>query len=65
MRRIRARHHRFGRRAAGIDARAAEQLTLDQGDCQAGSRQTTGEKRSRLTGSDDDCVKIFSHATLP
>ena len=57
MRGIGAGDQRLGRRAAGVDAGAAEQVALDQRDLHAGAGQPAGERRPGLAGADDDRVE--------
>ena len=56
-----AGHHRFGWNASGVDARAAEQMPLDDGHRHAGVRQSLRESRSSLAGADDDRVVVLAH----
>src|SRR5215471_6731693 len=51
-----ARHQGLGRRAAGIDASAAEQVALDDGNVSPAIDKTLCKRWARLAGSDDDCV---------
>jgi hypothetical protein len=51
-----ARHHRFGGRAADVDAGAADVLALDHRDLPAGASKCDGERLAGLAGADDDCV---------
>ena len=51
----------LGGRAAGVDAGAAEQLALDDGDLHPGLAETNGKGRARLAGADDDCVEAAIH----
>src|SRR5262249_12252616 len=53
----------LGRRAACVDAGAAEAAALDDGDALARARQAPGERRPRLSGADDDRV-VVGHASL-
>ena len=53
---------RFGRRAAVVDAGAAEMLALDQRGFPAGLGQLDGEERPGLTRADDDGVEFLRHA---
>src|SRR5687767_5970930 len=55
-RRVRARHHRLGRNAAGVDAGSAEDLALDERDLHPSSGETRGHVRAGLAGPDDDRV---------
>ncbi len=64
MRGIGAGHHGLGRRAAGIDASAAEELALDDRDLLPRLRQPPRQRRPRLAGTDDDGV-IIRHGSLP
>ena len=57
---VRARHHCLGRNSAGIDARSAEDVALDDRDFHSGARETRGHVRARLAGADDDRV-VGSH----
>jgi hypothetical protein len=57
--RIGAGHQRLGRDAAGIHASAAERLALDDGDLHADLYQARGQRRSRLSGPDDDRVELL------
>ena len=59
VRGVGARDHRFCRRAAGVDACAAEQFPLDDGDLPAALREPASEERSSLTGADDEVVEMF------
>ena len=63
MRRIGACHHRLGRRAAIVDAGAAEVSTLDHRDLAPGRNEAAGKRRSGLTGPDDDGIE-FRHGVL-
>ena len=58
MRGIGAGDQRLGRRAAGVDAGAAEQLALDDATLHAGGRQARRERRAGLAGADDDGVEV-------
>ena len=62
--RVGARDQRLGRRAAGVDAGAAEAAALDDGDPLACACQPSGEGRPRLSGANDDRI-IVGHAVLP
>ena len=57
VRGVGAGDERLGRHAAGVDAGAAEQLALDEGDFHAGAGQPAGERRTGLAGADDDGVE--------
>ena len=63
MSRVRAGDHRFRWNAAGVDARSAEEMPLDDGDRHAGIRQSLRKRRPRLAGADDDRVVILVHRT--
>ena len=65
MRRIGAGDQRLRRRAAGIDAGAAEELPLDQRDFHSRPREPIGERRAGLPGPDDDCVEAAGHCGAP
>jgi len=54
---IRAGDHRFGRRAAVVDARPAEPVLFDDCDAPACSGKPRGEGGTGLPGADDDRVK--------
>jgi hypothetical protein len=54
------RHKSLRRRAPGINACAAEEFPLDESHRHAGACQSSGERRSGLTGADDNRVE-FSH----
>jgi hypothetical protein len=54
---IRARDQSLGRRAAGVHAGPAEQLSLDNGHGHAGTRQPPGERWTSLAGTEDDGVE--------
>ena len=56
--RVGARDQRLGGRASGIDACAAEELSLDNGDLLAGSDETPRQRRPGLSCSDDDRIMI-------
>ncbi len=58
---IGAGHQGLGRHAAGVDAGAAEQLALHQGDAHARGGQPPGQRRTRLAGADDDGVEPLGH----
>ena len=58
-------HQCLGRDAAGVDASAAEMLSLDDGDAKTFIRQAAGERRSGLAGADDDGVVACGHAWSP
>src|SRR5262245_56809182 len=53
-----ARDQRLGGRASGIDARAAEELSLDDGYLLAGSDETPRQRRPGLSCPDDDRIMI-------
>ena len=57
-----AGHHRLGRRAAHIEACAADQMPLDDGDALAGAGEPGRQRRRRLSGADDDGVEILGVA---
>src|SRR5262249_40010956 len=57
-----ARYHGLSRRAAFIDARAADVLALDQGGLPAGLRQGRGERSASLSGTDDNGPILFRSA---
>ena len=57
-----AGHQGLGRRAAGVDAGAAEQLALGDRDLHPGPGQPDGEDRPRLARPDDDGVEVAAHA---
>src|SRR4029434_8112898 len=59
VRGVGAGDHRFCRCAAGVDARAAEQFPLYDGDLPAALREPFREKRSSLTGTNDEVVEMF------
>ena len=59
---IRAGHQRLGGHASGVDAGAAEELALHERDCHSGASQAAGERRSGLSGPDDDGVEA-SHGS--
>ena len=54
--------HGFGRNTSGVDAGAAEEIALDDGDALAGSGEAGGKGGSGLSGTDDDGVEIFSES---
>jgi hypothetical protein len=56
-----ARHQGLGRRAAGVDASAAEELALDDADLHPGRTEADREERPRLAGADDDRVEAPGH----
>src|SRR5438067_1310613 len=58
MRGARARHHRFRRRAADVDAGPSELLPLDEDHLLAGFREASRERHSGLTASDDEDVGV-------
>src|SRR6266851_3747588 len=62
----RARYHRFGRRAALVDAGAADMLPLDDGRFLARPRERRAEWPARLPRPDDDRVELLyiRHVTL-
>src|SRR5260370_7877286 len=62
----RARHHRFGGRAALVDAGAADMRALDDGRFLAGPRERRAEWPARLPRPDDDRVELlyFRHVNL-
>jgi hypothetical protein len=49
----------LGGDAVGVDAGAAEQLAFHNGDLHACRGEALRQKRPGLSGSDDDCVKLF------
>src|SRR5262249_11231683 len=49
--------HRLCRRAPEVDARAADELTLDNKDAFASSSQARGERYARLSRANDDDVE--------
>ncbi len=59
MRRVRARDKCFGRHAPCVHAGAAEELALHERDRHAGAGETAGERRSSLSGSNDDGVEAL------
>lgn len=63
MRGIGTRHQCLGRRAAGVDAGAAEAVALDDRHALAGGCQAMCERRAGLAGADDDGVEL-GHACL-
>ena len=63
VRGIRARHQRFGRCASGVDAGAAEQFALDEGDGHAGAAQPVRQRGARLPRADDDGVERGHRST--
>ena len=65
MGRIGARDHRLRRRAAGVDAGAAEEIPLDDGDRHFGPGEPIGERRAGLPGPDDDRIEPVGHRALP
>ena len=58
LRRIGARHQRLGRRAAGVDAGAADEIALDDRDLHAGAGQPQCQSRPGLTGANYDRVVV-------
>ena len=56
VRGVRAGDHGLGRRAAGVDAGPAERPALDDDDPLSGAGEPLGQRRTRLTGADDDRV---------
>src|SRR5262249_46196524 len=56
MRGVGARHQGLGRRAAGIDASAAEQVALDHGDRSSVINKALCKRWACLAGSNDDRV---------
>ena len=59
----RAVHHGFGGRAAGVDAGAAEETFLDEGDAPAEVGESVRERSAGLSRTDDDGV-VFQGALL-
>src|SRR4030095_5660604 len=59
VRGVGAGDHRFCRCAAGVDARAAEQFPLYDGDLPAALSEPSREKQSSLTGTNDEVVEMF------
>src|SRR4030095_13757859 len=55
---VATRDHRCCRSAV-VDAGAAEQFPLDDGTLPAALGEPSGEKRSSLTGTNDEIVEIF------
>ena len=55
--------HGLGGRAAGVDAGAAEDIALDEGDLLSGSGEPDGEEGACLTGADDDGVEVGDHGS--
>ena len=64
VRRPRARDQRLGRDAAVVDARAADQLALDDRGLAAGLGEPHGERGACLPGADDDGVVVVAHRML-
>jgi hypothetical protein len=62
---IGAGDQRFGRYAAGVDASAAEQLTLDDRNRHAHRCKPSGQRRSGLPGANDDRVEAMAHRKQP
>ncbi len=58
---VRACHHGLGGNATGVDAGAAEEFSLDHGNSLAGLGQTASQRRTCLSGPDDDGVKVIAH----
>ena len=59
--RMGAGDHGLGGGAAGVDAGAAPELALDDGDGHAGGGEALGERGSGLAGADDNGVEVFGH----
>ncbi len=51
----------LGRRAAGVDAGAADELALDQRDLLPGGGEAAGHRRPGLAGADHDGVEAAVH----
>ena len=62
VRGVGAGDHGLGRRAAGVHAGAAEQVSLDQRDGHARAGQPSGQRRTGLAGAHDDRIELV-HAT--
>jgi len=58
VRGIGARHQRLGRRAAGVDARAAEAMALDDSNALTCSRQPVRQRGAGLAGANNDGVEL-------
>ena len=57
--------HRLGGRAADVDARAADELSLDHRDGHARGRESPRQRRPSLAGADDDRVEKSSLGSPP
>ena len=55
----------LGRRAAGVDASAAEQVALDHRHRHAGPGEPDGKRGSSLTCADDDRIEASAHQIIP
>jgi hypothetical protein len=53
-----ARHQGLGRGAAGIDASAADEMSLNDSDLHPGAGQAECQRWSGLAGTDDDRVEV-------
>ncbi len=64
VRRVGARHQRFRRDTARVNAGAAKAIALDHGYFHPGLRETRCQSRSRLPRTDHNCVETRSHSLL-
>ena len=64
VRDVRAGHHRLGRNAPRVYARAAEEAALDHRHFHAGLGQSAGQRRTGLTRPYNNRVEL-SHAPRP
>jgi hypothetical protein len=64
VRRVGARHHRLGGRAAVVHAGAAELVPLHHGDFHAGTGEARSEGRPGLAGADDEGVEASGHDAI-
>jgi hypothetical protein len=61
VRGVGARHHRLGRGATVVHARAAELMLFNHGDFHAGAAEARGESRTGLAGADDQGIEGRRH----
>ncbi len=62
---VRAGNHTLRRRAASIDAGAADMFSFDNGGPATGTAQVEGQRFSRLTSTDDNRAKVLRCHTMP
>ena len=61
VRGVRTGDQSLGRNTAVVHAGAADKLAFDDGDRLAGGSESSGQRRARLAGTDDDGVESLWH----